>query len=308
MSVVLDKFTIVYGQNKAVDGLSAEFPQGSTGLLGVNGAGKSSLIKGLLGLVPIRSGRASILGNDVAEKRKTIRRLVGYMPEDDCLIPGLTGMGMVRYTGELSGMSSPDAIQRAHEILTLVGLGDARYRNVETYSAGMKQRVKLAQAVVHDPKLLFLDEPTSGMDPRGRQEMLDMIQSIVDRGAMSVVLATHILIDVERICGRVVILHRGKVVEQGFVKDLKGSYSGAYSVRVEGDQEAFAERLRKLGCRVEAGGKQLFEVVLPKDKNTDLIFKAAGATRCQVRRLVPSVQSLEDVFVKRVAEGSRADL
>ena len=182
MSVILQDFTIKYGDLTAVDRLSAEFPAGSTGLLGANGAGKSSLLKGLLSLVPISSGSASILGKDVSLERKAIRQIIGYMPEDDCLIPGLTGIGMVQYAGELCGMSREDAMQRGHEVLFLVGLEEARYRKVETYSSGMKQRIKLAQALVHDPQLLFLDEPTSGMDPKGRQEMLDLIENISRSG------------------------------------------------------------------------------------------------------------------------------
>ncbi len=308
MSVTLEHVTIQYGQLKAVNDVSAEFPHGSTGLLGPNGAGKSSLIKGLLNLVSIRVGRASILGRDVNEEQKAIRQLIGYMPEDDCLIPGLTGIGMVQYTGELSGMGRDDAMQRAHELLFVVGLEEARYRNVETYSAGMKQRIKLAQALVHDPELLFLDEPTSGMDPKGRQEMLDLIEDISHRGKMSIVLASHILVDVERTCQRVVIMNRGKVIEQGSVEDLRKSYAGTYTIRIEGDQEKFVNALKKVKCTVQPNGNYLWDVTLPKGKRTDLILRAAKETRVQIRRLVTSVQTLEDVFVKLIGEEQHADL
>jgi ABC-2 type transport system ATP-binding protein len=308
LSVILHDFTIRYGALTAVDRLSLTFPGGATGLLGPNGAGKSSLIKGLLGLVSIAGGSATLLGKDVTREPKAIRQIIGYMPEDDCLIPGLTGIGMVQYAGELSGMNRIDAMQRAHEVLFLVGLEEARYRKVQTYSAGMKQRIKLAQALVHDPRLLFLDEPTSGMDPKGRQEMLDLIEDIARRGKMSIVLATHILVDVERTCDRVVIMHRGKILEEDSVEDLRKSYSGVFTVRVEGDRDGFAASLEKQGCRVTPGDKQVLDVTLPKNKETDLILKAAEKTGVQIRKLVTSVQTLEDVFVKLIGEDERADL
>ena len=308
MSVSLQDFTIAYGSLIAVDELSVSFPEGSTGLLGPNGAGKSSLIKGLLGLVEIESGSARILGKDVAAERKAIRQIIGYMPEDDCLIPGLTGVGMVQYAGELCGMNRIDAMQRAHEVLYLTGLNEARYRKVETYSSGMKQRIKLAQALVHDPKLLFLDEPTSGMDPKGRQEMLDLIEDIARRGKMSVILATHILVDVERTCDRVVIMHRGKVLEEDSVDDLRKNFSGVFTVRIEGDQEAFIKALEKKKCEVTEGDRQHLDVTLPRGKETDVILQAADVSGVQLRKLVASVQTLEDVFVKRIVEDEHADL
>ena len=291
-----------------MDQVTAVFPEGSTGLLGPNGAGKSSLIKGLLGLVPIASGKATILGEDVIEGRKRIRRLIGYMPEDECLIPGLTGLAMVRYSGELSGMASQDAMQRAHEVLFAVGLGEARYRKVQTYSSGMKQRIKLAQAIVHDPKLLFLDEPTSGLDPRGRQEMLDLIQEIALKGTMSIVLATHILIDVERTCDRVVILKQGKVMEDAKVDSLRGELSNAFSIRIDGDKKAFQDVLVKKGCEIQTEAKQEFDVTLPGKKGSDFLFQIAKGSGVTIRKLVPAIQTLEDVFVKRLQEDNRADL
>jgi len=308
LSVQLEKFTVAYGPTIAVDAVTASFPAGTTGLLGPNGAGKSSLIKGLLGLVSVRSGRAAILEHDVATECRTIRRFVGYMPEDDCLIPGLTGLGLVRYAGELSGMPPQDAMQRAHEVLFAVGLGEARYRKVETYSQGMKQRIKLAQAIVHDPKLLFLDEPTSGMDPRGRQEMLDLIREISGRGAMSIVLATHILVDVERTCDRVVILTRGQVREDARIEDLRGEMASAFTVRIEGDRAAFESFLRGRGCEVRADDKQAFDVTLPARTPPNTLFAWAEEAGVVVRKLVPAIQTLEDVFVKRLEEEHRAHL
>ena len=308
LSVQLDDFTISYGDLTAVDRFSAVLTSGTIGLLGPNGAGKSSLIKGLLGLVPLSGGSATVLDMDVATDPKGIRQNIGYMPEDDCLIPGLTGIGMVQYAGELSGMGQIDAMQRAHEVLFLTGLEEARYRNVETYSAGMKQRIKLAQALVHDPRLLLLDEPTSGMDPQGRQEMLDLIQNISSHGTMSIILATHILVDVERTCEQVLIMNRGRVLRQDGVDELQGTYGGAYQVRVEGDRERFQADLDSRGCKVSPGNRQSLEVTLPQGGDTDLILESSRATGVQLRKLVTSVQSLEDVFMKLIVEDDDADL
>jgi ABC-2 type transport system ATP-binding protein len=308
LSVNIHKLTIRYGSVTAVELLSLNFPPGSTGLLGENGAGKTSLIKGLLGLVPIESGSASILGHDITKEGKSIRQLIGYMPEDNCLIPGLTGLEMVRYAGELCGMRYKDAMQRAHEVLCAVGLEESRYRRVETYSSGMKQRIKLAQAIVHDPRLLFLDEPTTGMDPKGRQEMLDMILEISMIGGKSVVFASHILVDVERICERVVILHQGKAAKQAKIEDLRKSYMNIYTVRVDGDQDLFVKTLENRGCIVKFEGKHLMDVTLPVDGKTEVIVKTARDTNVLLRKVVPSIQTLEDVFIKRIAGDRNADL
>jgi ABC-2 type transport system ATP-binding protein len=306
LSVALQDFTVAYGSAVAVDHISAAFPPGATGLLGPNGAGKTSLIRGLLGLVAPAAGSATILGRDVRREQKLIRQLIGYMPEDDSIIPGLTGIGMVRYAGELSGMSRADAMQRAHEVLFLVGLEEARYRTVETYSAGMRQRIKLAQAIVHDPKLLFLDEPTSGMDPKGRLEMLELIRMVAGRNRMSIILATHILIDVERTCDHIVIISKGKLLKEGSVDGIKGKYAGTYSVRVEGDRASFEEALRGRGCVITPDGAHRIDVKLPEGAATELFFEVARDAGVQLRRLLPSVQSLEDAFVKLVGMGGNA--
>lgn len=307
MSVQLENITIVYGKKIAVDGLNVTFTEGTTGLLGVNGAGKSSLIKGLLGLVPLKSGSGTIMGHDVKSHGRRIRQLIGYMPEDDCLIPGLNGVELVRYAGELMGMPGTDAMQRAHDVLFAVGLGEARYRNVESYSSGMKQRVKLAQAIVHHPKLLFLDEPTSGMDPKGRQEMLELIQYISTNCDISIVLATHILADVERTCEHVVMIHEGRSLAQERINDLRGEYSNTLTVRVEGDREKFMEALISKGCVILGEDRQLIDVKLPEKSDAELILKTVMETGAVLRKLVPSIQTLEEVFVKRVG-GSHAGL
>src|SRR5882757_3250587 len=209
--VTLEGVTVTYGKNRALREVTSSFAAGAVGLLGPNGAGKSTMIKSLLGFLVPERGRLRVLGLDVAEAPLEIRARVGYMPESDSHIPGMNAVSFVAYCGELAGLPRVDAMQRAHEVLFYVGLGEARYRNVETYSTGMKQRIKLAQALVHDPDLLFLDEPTNGMDPRSRDEMLNLITDLPDRRGCAIILSTHLLPDVERVCDHAVIMHQGAV-------------------------------------------------------------------------------------------------
>src|SRR5213080_3486156 len=185
--VSLEGVTVAYGAQTALRDVTTTFPAGAVGLLGPNGAGKSTMIKALLGFVTPAAGRMRVLGLDVAASPLEIRARVGYMPENDAHIPGMNAVSFVAYCGELAGLPRVDAMQRAHEVLFYVGLGEARYRNVETYSTGMKQRIKLAQALVHDPDLLFLDEPTNGMDPAGREEMLALIADLVNNQGVNVI-------------------------------------------------------------------------------------------------------------------------
>ena len=217
--VVLENVSVHYGALQALRNISVAFPAGAVGLLGPNGAGKSTLIKALLGLLRPDAGVLRVLGRDVSADPLSVRARVGYMPESDTHIPGMNAVSFVAYCGELCGLPHTDAMQRAHEVLFYVGLGEARYRNVETYSTGMKQRIKLAQALVHDPDLLLLDEPTNGMDPKGRDEMLALIRDVADphrertsgRAPISVILSSHVLPDVEFACEYVVVLHKGAV-------------------------------------------------------------------------------------------------
>src|SRR5262249_50857797 len=187
-AVSLDHVTVTYGTNRALRDVSAVFPKGAVGLLGPNGAGKSTLLKSLLGFVPPVSGKLSVLGLDVAARPLDVRARLGYMPENDGHIPGMNAVTFVAYCGQLSGLPKAGAMERAPEVLYYVGLGEARYRNVETYSTGMKQRIKLAQALVHDPDLLFLDEPTNGMDPKGRDEMLSLVHDLAHNKGISLIL------------------------------------------------------------------------------------------------------------------------
>src|SRR5476651_2692579 len=203
--VTLESVTVTYGKNRALRDVTSSFASGAVGLLGPNGAGKSTMIKALLGFIVPERGRMRVLGLDVAESPLQIRAHVGYMPENDAHIPGMNAVSFVAYCGELAGLPRVDATERAHEVLFYVGLGEARYRNTETYSTGMKQRIKLAQALVHDPDLLLLDEPTNGMDPKGREEMLALVYDLGHNKGVNLILCSHLLPDVEFTCDHVVV-------------------------------------------------------------------------------------------------------
>src|SRR4029079_3652076 len=204
--------TKTYGSIRALDNLSLVVPVGAIGLLGPNGSGKTTMIRTLLGLIPVDSGRGEVLGMHFRHQHLDIRRQVGFAPEDECLFPHVVGVEFVSYAGELVGMSRGDGLQRAHEVLDYVGLGEARYRKVDSYSTGMKQRLKLASAIVHDPQLLVLDEPTNGMDPAGRVEVLELAQDLAHNKGMSMLFSSHLLPDVEAVCNYVVVLGGGKLL------------------------------------------------------------------------------------------------
>src|SRR5215813_8668512 len=217
----LQDVTKTYGPVTALNNLSVTVPSGAIGLLGPNGSGKTTMIRTLLGLIPIDRGEGEILGMDVRRRQLDIRTAVGFAPEDECLFPRVVGVEFVAYAGELVGMPAKDALQRSHEVLDYVGLGEARYRNVESYSTGMKQRLKLAAAIVHDPKLLILDEPTNGMDPAGREEILELARDLSQNKGMSLLFSSHLLPDVESVCDHVLVLARGRLLAQGKISELK---------------------------------------------------------------------------------------
>ena len=251
MLFTLHDVTKTYGRITALGGLSVAAPQGAIGLLGPNGAGKTTLIRALLGLIAIDSGSGDVLGMNLHTQRLDIRQAAGFVPEDECLFPGIAGVDFAAYAGELCGMSRTHALQRAHEVLNHVELGEARYRPVESYSAGMKQRLKLASALVHDPRLLILDEPTNGMDPAGRKEMLDLARDLAHGKDMSLLFSSHLLPDVEFVCDHVLVLAKGRLVAQGQIQELKDLHEQCYEVRVKNDAASFARRLNESGCTVK---------------------------------------------------------
>src|SRR4051794_38888211 len=248
----LNDVTKTYGPIPALHNLSVEAKTGAVGLLGPNGAGKTTLIRTLLGLITIDSGGGEVLGLDVHARRLDIRQRVGFMPEDECLFPAVPGVGFVSYAGELCGMAPSDAMQRAHEVLNYVGLDEARYRPVESYSTGMKQRLKLAAAIVHDPKLLILDEPTNGMDPAGRQEMIELARDLAHGKGMSLIFSSHLLPDVEAVCDEVLVLGRGELLAQGNIQAMKQAHPRSYDVRLKGDPGRLLTKLKSAGCDAES--------------------------------------------------------
>jgi ABC-2 type transport system ATP-binding protein len=305
--VTLDEVTVTYGQQPALQEVTASFAAGAVGLLGPNGAGKSTMIKALLGLIVPDRGRLRVLGLDVAASPLEIRARIGYMPESEAHIPGMNAVSFVAYCGELSGLPRADAMQRAHEVLFYVGLGEARYRNLETYSTGMKQRIKLAQALVHDPDLLFLDEPTNGMDPKGRDEMLDLVCDLVRDKGVNLILSSHLLPDVEHTCDHVIVLDKGRIAAQGPIDALKQVRGRVYELRVKTSAdsitaEAFVDRLRAAGLECHATDDDVMRVFVPGDSGARQLFALAAAARVQVRHLRPSVPTLEDVFARAVGE------
>jgi ABC-2 type transport system ATP-binding protein len=294
--------TVRYGSQRALQEVTTAFPAGAVGLLGPNGAGKSTMIKALLGFIVPTAGRMRVLGHDVATSPLKIRARVGYMPENDAHIPGMNAVSFVGYCGELSGLPPADAMQRAHEVLFYVGLGEARYRNVETYSTGMKQRIKLAQALVHDPDLLFLDEPTNGMDPKGRDEMLELIRDLAHNKGVNVIVSSHLLPDVEFTCDHVIVMDKGRVATEGPIASLKQPRGQVFELRVKAaaGTESFVARLRAAGLECHATDDDVMRVFVPGEGGAHDLFALAAAARVQVRHLRPSVPTLEDVFAKAV--------
>ena len=299
MLFTLHDVTKTYGKITALRGLSVAVPPGAVGLLGPNGAGKTTMIRALLGLISIDSGSGEVLGMNLRSRRLDIRQAAGFVPEDECLFPGLAGVDFVAYAGELCGMSRTNALQRAHEVLNHVDLGEARYRPVESYSAGMKQRLKLASALVHDPKLLILDEPTNGMDPAGRTEMLELARDLAHGKEMSLLFSSHLMPDVEFVCDHVLVLAQGRLVAQGQIQELMALHEQWYEVRVKADAKSFAQRLGETGCTVTFQDSSLL-VRLPAGQSQQMLWELAAAAGEQIRHLRPQRSTLEEVFLKAI--------
>lgn len=300
--IELKDVTRWYGAQPALCDVNLQLHPGRIGLLGPNGAGKSSLLKILLGLLPPSSGSGQVLGHNIITAGAALRRVVGYMPEADALIPGLGGAEYVGLAGELYGMPRLQAQRRAHEVLTYLGLEDARYRKLETYSTGMKQRIKLAQALVHDPPLLLLDEPTSGLDPAGREAMLELLLVLAKEHGKSLILSTHLLGDVERVCDTVVILHHGQVLRQGSVAELRTRRQDRYRLQVQGNLSQFLRELQLEGVKIlHDNGRGEVRVAVPAGWVTRAFFALADNNDAAVRGLQPDDEDLEELFHRVVA-------
>ncbi len=302
MIIELEDLTVEFGKLRVLDGVSVQFSGGAMGLLGPNGAGKSTLLKTLLGFIAPKAGSGRLLELDIRTQQLFIRQKVGYMPENDCHIPGMNAVTFVAYAGQLTGMKPKDSMQRAHEILFYVGLGEARYRNVETYSAGMKQRIKLAQAMVHDPEVVFLDEPTNGLDPKGRMEMLDLIKDISTSKGVHVVLSSHLLPDVEWVCGEALVIDKGRRKAAGRIDDLKRGVGAVFECRVKGETTGFLEELQALGCACIHGDDGMLKIHMVDGLGSQSLLRVARDHHVQIRHLLPLKQSLEDVFLQAIGE------
>jgi ABC-2 type transport system ATP-binding protein len=295
-----------YGTQQALRDVSLTLEPGRIGLLGPNGAGKSTLLKILMGLLPPSSGDGKVLGHDLLRAGTDLRRAIGYMSEADSLIPGLRGAEYVALAGELYGMPRRQALRRAHEVLSYLDLEDARYRRLEEYSTGMKQRLKLGQALVHDPQVLLLDEPTTGLDPAGRDAMLRLLLDLGKDHGKSLLLSTHLLGDVERVCETVVILHQGQVLRQGQVAELRTRRHDRYRLQIQGNPKAYVEELRLEGARVmNDNGRGELRVAVPPGWATRAFFALADNHGVLLRGLQRDDEELEELFHRVISENGQ---
>ena len=278
----------------ALDGLTLELEPGIIGLIGANGAGKSTLIKILLGLLPPTSGEAFVMDLDVRTKGTTIRQLVGYMPEYDCLPPDASATDFVSHMGRMSGLPNAAARERTAEVLRLVGLYEERYRAMGGYSTGMKQRVKLAQALVHDPRLLFLDEPTNGLDPAGRDEMLALVQRTGKEFGIAIVVASHLLGEIERVCDFLVAIEAGRLLRAAPLKTFV-ERTGVLAIEVEEGEAVLAAELARRGLQAVTDGRTVL-VAVADDHPYDQVRDAIAELGLPLVRLEQRRQSLEDLF------------
>jgi ABC-2 type transport system ATP-binding protein len=289
-----------FGRQAALADVSLRVPPGTIGLLGPNGAGKSTFIKCLLNLETPSSGSAHVLGTDIRASNRASREKVGYSPERDCHIPRMAGCEYVTYCGQLSGMSFRQARQRAHEILDLVGMGQERYRSVDSYSTGMRQRAKLAQALVHDPEILFLDEPTNGLDPSGREHILSLIGSLRRELGVSVIISSHLLNDIERICDRVIIIAGGRVIEHDSMEALKNRHRRTVEIAPTAEADRFAAALVDSGCAVERLSNGRLRVESGAE-SLEWIFRLMKQHALPPAEMVQNPNALHELFLKALA-------
>jgi ABC-2 type transport system ATP-binding protein len=298
----LHGLSVSFGRRQILKNLRGDLRGKAIGLLGPNGAGKTTLIHTLLGFHPPSAGTAQIFGHDIRNDAKPIKSLIGYMPERDSFIAKMNAVHFVRLMGELSGLPSEAALERAHEALFYVGLGEARYRRLETYSLGMKQLAKLAQAIVHGPQLIFLDEPTNGLDPPARQRMIKLIREIRDSGHAHIVLSSHLLLDVEECCDEILILREGEIAVYCNLEEERKSNRKFLMLETRGDQDKFIKALENLGCEYAVSGHRL-KIVLQEGIEVRDLYRVADQEQVQLRRLSYKRDSLEDIFLKAMENG-----
>ncbi len=300
----LDGLSVRLGRREVLRELRGTLAGRSIGLLGPNGAGKTTLLHTLLGFFPPSAGRARLAGFDVAKESREVRRAVGYMPENDSFIAGISGVRYVTMFAELSGLPRAEALERAHEALFAVGLGEVRYRTLETYSLGMKQLAKLAQAIAHGPRVLFLDEPTNGLDPPARQRMLRLVREIREAGEIRVILSSHLLRDVEECCDQVLILRDGRVAALCDLEEERRANRRLVELEAAGGNGDFAEALASLGCTVAPGIRRRLKVVLPDGVGPRELYRLAREKGVQIRHLAYQRDSLEEIFQRAMENGA----
>src|SRR5256885_15962753 len=303
--ISLHNLSVTFGGRPILQNLQGELRGRSIGLLGPNGAGKTTLIHTLLGFHPPSSGTARIFGRDIREDANQIKRLIGYMPERDAFISKMSCIHFVRFMAELSGLPPATALERAHEALFFVGLGEARYRRVETFSLGMKQLAKLAQAIVHGPRLIFLDEPTNGLDPPARQRMIRMIREIRDSGEAHIVLSSHLLRDVEEGCEEIVILKDGQLVVYCNLEEERKANKKFLMLETRGELKQFVAAVDALGCECAITSQNRLKIILQEGAEIRDVYRLAADHQVQIRRLSYKRDSLEDIFLKAMENGSK---
>jgi ABC-2 type transport system ATP-binding protein len=301
--ISLDNLSVTFGGRPILKNLQGELRGRSIGLLGPNGAGKTTLIHTLLGFHQPSSGTARIFGSDIREDANQIKRLIGYMPERDAFISKMSCIHFVRFMAELSGLPPATALERAHEALFFVGLGEARYRKVETFSLGMKQLAKLAQAIVHGPRLIFLDEPTNGLDPPARQRMIKMIREVRESGQANIVLSSHLLRDVEECCEEIVILKDGKLVVYCNLEEERKANKKFLMLETRGELQKFVEGVGALGCECAVTSDHRLKIILQDGAEIRDLYRLAAGSQVQIRRLTFKRDSLEDIFLKAMENG-----
>lgn len=301
--IELKNVSVFYGDFAALDNVSLSIGTGAVGLLGPNGAGKSTLIKTLLGFNRAAKGVVTLFGLTMPRHAIDIRHRLGYLPERDISSPQVSAVSFLTYCGRIFGMSRVDALERAHEVLNYVSLGDSRYRNMESYSTGMLQRLKLAQAILHDPKLLLLDEPTNGLDPDGRLEILELVKDIAARPDMSVIVSSHLLPDVQHVCQRVIMIDKGRVVRMGDINALTEARPNCYEVQLRDNDDAFVAAAREQGfaCR-RWHPTNIWLVQAGEGAGPPALFEIALRANTQIRHFRPARLSLEEAFLQAVGK------
>jgi len=301
-AIGLDGLTVDLGGRPILVDLCASLRGRAIGLLGPNGAGKTTLLRTLLGFFPPTAGSADVLGFSLAGQGKQLRAQIGYMPENDAFVAGMTAVRFVRLMAELSGLPPEPALERAHETLFYVGLGEARYRKLGTFSTGMKQMVKLAQALVHGPQLLMLDEPTNGLDPPARTRMLELVADIRDRGEAHILLSSHLLGDVEMLCDEVMILKNGRIAAICDLEAERKANRSFVELELQAPNEAFSAELTKLGCELAVHESGRMKLVLPEGRTIRDLYTVADRLDVGIRHIDLKRDSLQDIFLRAMED------